>query len=154
MTLTEPSLGFDSFLSLEHTTELRKFLCTWFGEVCSSCCLSLLPQFACNILATTYKEIFSALYFTSYDPSEFRRRCCCGLAVGAHSTPLLIPDEVALGGGAGAEANSSRRGSGVSTRSAQGPIWIVRRKKQQTHKSGHRRDATESPLEMQLSVLT
>ena len=43
-------------------TELRKFLCTWFGEVCSCCCLSLLPQLACIILATTYKEIFSALY--------------------------------------------------------------------------------------------
>ena len=42
-------------------TELRKFLCTWFGEVCSCCRLSHLPQLACNILATTYKEIFSAL---------------------------------------------------------------------------------------------
>ena len=30
------------------TTELRKFLCTWFGEVCSCCDLSLLPQLACN----------------------------------------------------------------------------------------------------------
>ena len=29
--------------------------CTWFGEVCSCCCLSLEPQLACNILATTYK---------------------------------------------------------------------------------------------------
>ena len=37
-------------------TELRKFLCTWFGEVCSCCCLSLLPQLACNILATAYKD--------------------------------------------------------------------------------------------------
>ena len=42
-------------------TELRKFLCTWFGEVCFCCCLSLLPQLAYIILATTYKEIFSAL---------------------------------------------------------------------------------------------
>ena len=42
-------------------TGLRKFLCTWFGEVCSSCWLSLLPQLACNTLATTYKEIFTAL---------------------------------------------------------------------------------------------
>ena len=44
------------------TTGLRKFLCTWFGEVCSCCSLSLLPQLACNILATMYKQIFSALY--------------------------------------------------------------------------------------------
>ena len=34
----------------------------WFGEVCSCCCLSLLPQLACNFLATTYEHIFSALY--------------------------------------------------------------------------------------------
>ena len=26
--------------------------CSWFGEVCSCCCL-LLPQLSCNILATT-----------------------------------------------------------------------------------------------------
>ena len=44
------------------TTELRKFLCTWFGEVCSCCSLSLLPQPAYNIIATMYKQIFSALY--------------------------------------------------------------------------------------------
>ena len=43
-------------------TELRKSLCTWFGEVCSCCCSSLLPQLACNILATTYKDFFFALY--------------------------------------------------------------------------------------------
>ena len=41
-------------------TELRKSLCTWFGEVCSCCCLPLLPQLACNILATTYKYYFRA----------------------------------------------------------------------------------------------
>ena len=46
-------------------TELRKFLCTWFGEVCSCCSLSLLPQPACNILATMCKQIFSALYLVS-----------------------------------------------------------------------------------------
>ena len=34
-------------------TELRKFLCTWFGEVCSCFSLPLLPELACNILATT-----------------------------------------------------------------------------------------------------
>ena len=42
-------------------TELRKSPCTWFGEVCSCCCLPLLPQPAYNILATTYKDFFSAL---------------------------------------------------------------------------------------------
>ena len=46
-------------------TELRKYLCTRFGEVCSCCCLSLLPRLACIILATMYKEIFSALYVRS-----------------------------------------------------------------------------------------
>ena len=30
----------------------------WFGEVCSCCSSSLLPQLACNILATTYKHFF------------------------------------------------------------------------------------------------
>ena len=34
--------------------------CTWFGEVGSCCCLPLLPQLACNILATTYKYYFRA----------------------------------------------------------------------------------------------
>ena len=35
-------------------TELRKSLHTWLGEICSCCCLSLLPQLVCNILTTTY----------------------------------------------------------------------------------------------------
>ena len=51
-------------------TELRKFLCTWFGEVCFCCCLSLLPQLAWNILATRYKDFFSALYILSYKSSS------------------------------------------------------------------------------------
>ena len=29
--------------------------CTWFGEVCSCCCLPLLPQLACNMPTTTYR---------------------------------------------------------------------------------------------------
>ena len=44
-------------------TELRKSLCTWFGEFCSCFCLPLLPQLAYNILATTYEDFFSPLYF-------------------------------------------------------------------------------------------
>ena len=36
--------------------------CRWFGEVGSCCCLPLLPQLACNILATTYKYYFRAQY--------------------------------------------------------------------------------------------
>ena len=28
--------------------------CTWFGEICTCSCLPLLPQLACNILATIY----------------------------------------------------------------------------------------------------
>ena len=39
----------------------EKSPCTWFGEVCFCFCLSLLPQLACNILATTCKDFFSAL---------------------------------------------------------------------------------------------
>ena len=34
--------------------------CTWFGEVGICCCLPLLPQLACNILATAYKYYFRA----------------------------------------------------------------------------------------------
>ena len=43
-------------------TDLRKSPCMWFGEVCSCCCLPLLPQLAYNIRATTYEDFFSALY--------------------------------------------------------------------------------------------
>ena len=52
-------------------TELRKFLCTWFGEVCSCCCLSFLLQLACNILASTSKEIISALYLLEWKFTVF-----------------------------------------------------------------------------------
>ena len=34
----------------------------WFGEVSICCCLPLLPQLACKILATTYKYHFRAQY--------------------------------------------------------------------------------------------
>ena len=44
------------------TTGPRRSLCTWFGEVYSCCCLPLLPQLACNVIETTYKYFFSALY--------------------------------------------------------------------------------------------
>ena len=54
---------YEIFPSKDHT-ELRKSLCTWFGEVCSCCCLPLLPQLACNILATTYKDFFSAFMYS------------------------------------------------------------------------------------------
>ena len=36
--------------------------CLWFGEVCSCCILSLLPQFACKIFTTTYKYYFQTRY--------------------------------------------------------------------------------------------
>ena len=36
--------------------------CTWFGEVGFCCCLPLLHQLACIILATTYKYYFRAQY--------------------------------------------------------------------------------------------
>ena len=34
----------------------------WFGEFCCCCCLPLLPQLACSILPTTYKDFLRALY--------------------------------------------------------------------------------------------
>ena len=39
--------------------------CTWFCEIGYCCCLPLLPQLACNILATTYKYYFRAQYSAS-----------------------------------------------------------------------------------------
>ena len=41
-----------------------KSLCLWFGKFCSCCCLPPLPQLACSILPTTYKEFFPALYMS------------------------------------------------------------------------------------------
>ena len=35
---------------------------TWFVQLCSCCCLSNLPQLACNILANSYKFFFRAQY--------------------------------------------------------------------------------------------
>ena len=49
-------------LLLIRYTEPKKSLCTWFGEFCSCCCLPLLPQLACSILPTKYKDFFWALY--------------------------------------------------------------------------------------------
>ena len=36
---------------------------TGFGELCSCCCLPLLPQPACSILPTTYQPLVPPLYF-------------------------------------------------------------------------------------------
>ena len=38
--------GKSSMIYFLQFTELRKSLRTWFGEVCSCCCLSLLPKLA------------------------------------------------------------------------------------------------------------
>ena len=40
----------------------------WFGEFCSFCCLSLLPQLACSIFPTMYKDFFRALYMKVLSP--------------------------------------------------------------------------------------
>ena len=56
------------------STELRKSLRMWFGEVCYCCCLPLLPQIAYTILATTYKDFFSALYISLFTLSGGRHR--------------------------------------------------------------------------------
>ena len=55
--LSGDSFNVKDFLLNCILSELRKFLRTWFGEFCSCCCLPLLPQLACSILATTYKEL-------------------------------------------------------------------------------------------------
>ena len=39
--------------------ELRKFLCTWFGEVCSCCSLPLLPQLATATFSQPHTKKFS-----------------------------------------------------------------------------------------------
>ena len=60
-----------------HSAPAPASLCTWFGEVCSCCCLSLLPQLAYNILPTMYKDFFSLLckpYFYALD-------CCFPLKI-------------------------------------------------------------------------
>ena len=57
------TIWIDSNTKWSHwSTELRKSLRMWFGEVCSCCCWSLLPELAWDILATTYKDFFSPLY--------------------------------------------------------------------------------------------
>ena len=38
---------------LGYITKWLQMACTWFGEIWFYCCLPLLPQLACNILATT-----------------------------------------------------------------------------------------------------
>ena len=45
----------------------QKSLCKWLGEFCSCCCLPLLPQLACSILPTMYKDFFQALYYYCYN---------------------------------------------------------------------------------------
>ena len=75
---------------IQKCTELRKFLCTWFGEVCSCCCLSPLPQLACIILATTYKGIFSALYRQPTRTFEILPRVDCATLCAA-SCSLAFP---------------------------------------------------------------
>ena len=71
----------------EFNTEVRKSLCTLFGEVCSCWCLPLLPQLACNILATTYRDLFSALYKIKcqLDNAEFQGRRQKNLLLSCHS---------------------------------------------------------------------
>ena len=48
--------------------------CTWFGEICSCCCLPLLTQLACSIHGTWGPPIRGALYnFTEEIPLRFRQ---------------------------------------------------------------------------------
>ena len=56
------------FCSTNMITGTDNNTCTWFGEVCSCCSSSLLPQLACNIIATTYKYKFRAQYTTCTQP--------------------------------------------------------------------------------------
>ena len=57
-------------------TELRKSLRTWFGEVCYCCCLSLLPELAWDILATTYKVVLSRFLKTENRVSRYMKGQC------------------------------------------------------------------------------
>ena len=61
---------FSSTLGMWEYTGPGNNTCTWFGEVGSCCCLPLLPQLACNVLATTYKttSIISGPSTTLPDP--------------------------------------------------------------------------------------
>ena len=68
-------------ISDEWSTEVRKSLCTWFGEVGSCCCLPLLPQLAWNILTTTYKDFFSPLYSWKQIIAKFFSRYYTNIAV-------------------------------------------------------------------------
>ena len=47
----------DSFSSGQ-STEMKKFLCTWFGEVCYSCSLTVLPGPAWVVLNYVLQRIF------------------------------------------------------------------------------------------------
>ena len=55
------SLSYDSYTEIQRFTK-RLVRLVWFGEFCSCCCLPLLTQLACSILATTYKPFSESLY--------------------------------------------------------------------------------------------
>ena len=65
----------------------------WFGEFCSCCCLPLIPQLACSIPATTYKDFFRALYrnqLVSRCIWHARAVCNSGLIIGGDWWFLFI----------------------------------------------------------------
>ena len=52
------------------TTQRLQMARTWFGGVCSCCCLPPLPQFTCSILATTCKP-FAGAQYSMWVPGNF-----------------------------------------------------------------------------------
>ena len=54
-------------------TEMRFFLCTWFGEFCSCCSLTALPGPAWVLLNWICKELISSLYMQYLNATVSRR---------------------------------------------------------------------------------
>ena len=74
-------------------TGVAKRVLPRFGEVWYCCCLPHLPQLAYNILATTYKDFFSALYISLFTLSGGRHRMFSAYSnINAHKIYLGRPE--------------------------------------------------------------
>ena len=56
----------------KNCTELDYEAIPRFGEFCSCCCLPLMPQLACSILATWQRPLRGALYSCTMSSGDFR----------------------------------------------------------------------------------
>ena len=82
---------------------MKKFLCTWLGEVCYSCSLTVLPGPAWVVLNYELQRIFSPLYIPVLPRYLIRRQVVCAERAEA---ALLHGDEHVVAGG---EACRERR---------------------------------------------